>query len=263
MKDNKKDNNKMYNNKNKNKNKKKKKNNNNKKIRGDISCFKDTDLDKKSRPLQYGPLIEDDLIELRNIGKAAFGARMKLAASLANVYVPISEQSLNIVLSHLNAARFSPNVRSFADCLLFSYNGNTNYKLNNPKCTSNKTKKALKHGAKDCLKGFDVYFKPIQLRITKSKTTSLCDNNIVGKYIDIKVGLSFTIDYIYNLYCGEMPDKISVNVFNQASKLDANLSIHYNYDSIVNKFILDKNKNCKYSAVTQECATYLICNKHK
>ena len=242
---------------------KKKKNNNNKRIRGNISCFKNTDLEIKARNLYHGPIIEDDLIELRNIGKAAFGARMKLAACLANVYVPISKQSLDIVLNHLNSGCFSPNVRSFADCLLFSYNGNTNYKLNSPKCMSNETKKALKHGVKDCLKGFDVYFMPIQLRMTKTNAILLCDNNIVGKYTDIKVSLSFTIDYICNLYCGEMPDKISLNVFNNASKLDENLSTHYNYDSTVNKYIIDKTKNCKYSAVTQECATYLICNKHK
>lgn len=241
------------------KNKKNKKNN----IRGDISCFKGTKLEKKARILYQGALIEDDLIELRNIGKEAFGSRMKLATSLANVYVPISKQSLDIISQHLNSTYFSPNVRSFADCLLSSYNGNTNYELNSPKCKTNKTKKALKHGVKDCYKGFEVYFNPIQIRIAKAKSTLLCDNNIVGKYNDIEAGLSFSIEYIFNLYCGEMPSKISKNVFINASKLDKNLSTHYNYDPSTNKYLIDKTKNIKYSSLSQECATYLICNKHK
>ena len=81
------------------KNKKRRTNKN--KIRGNLVCFKDTELDEKAKRLLYAPLIEDELIEFRNIGKDAFGLRMQLAAKLSNVFKPISSDSLNIILEYL------------------------------------------------------------------------------------------------------------------------------------------------------------------
>ncbi len=245
------------------KKKKKKKKNKNKRIRGDLSCFKGSELEKMARTLFCGPLIEDDLISLRNTGKAAFGARMKMAACFSNVYTPISDVSLNIVLAHLKTLSYAPNACSFADCLIYSYNGNTNYELKPPKCETNVPYKALKHGVKDCLAAFEAYFKPIQTRMVNSKAHIILDNNIVGKYNDIKVALSFTINYINDLCCGKMPNKISVNVFNKAVNHDKKIADLYEFNDSDSVYRIDSNKNCKYSSVTQECATYLICNKHK
>lgn len=243
--------------------KNKKKHSKKNKIRGDLSCFKGTELEKMANCLHSAPLIEDDLIKLRNIGKDAFGLRMQLAAKLSNVYKPISPKSLDIILDYMKTWDNSHNVEGFADCFFDSYNGNNYTKIKNPKCMTNVTRSAFKHGVKDCTKAIKTYFTPIYLRMKKTGMLEICENNIVGRYKDIDVALSFVVNFLYTLHCEDMPNRLSNNVFDNAKKIDDKISMYYEYDKENAKYTLNKNKNNKYSVISQECAAYLICYKHK
>lgn len=244
--------------------KKENKHRNHHKIRGNTDCFKNTVFETTFNMLYKGPLFMNDLITFRNLGKDMFGQRMNLAAKMCHAYVPINQQSLKILLDFLDSQENCPNASKFIDCFFASYNDESHdLIINKPNYVTTSKLKAVKHGIKDCFKAFDVYFQPIQNRIEYEHMASICDSDLVGKYKDIRSSLAFALNYLRELLLGKLPPKLTKNTFEQGVKLCSNLSSYYEYDKLIDKYILLKEKNNSYYVVSQECATYLICHKHK
>lgn len=239
---------------------KKKNKNHGKAIRGDTTPFEKTDFEKMSQKMKHGVLIEDELIMFRNLSKEAFASRMKKAAKLGSCYETISEKSLKIINTYLNSWTTHPSASSYVSCFFESYNDRTLNTINNPKCMTTVREKAFKHGVKDCSKAFTEYIKPIVDRLTNENLAPLFNDELIGKFTDIKASLGFAANYIEALYCEEMPEKISSFLFDECYKIDCDIEKCYVFHKSTNTYEL--SKNALYKSISQECATYLICHKH-
>ena len=232
-------------------------------IKGNLKPFKGTSIEKRFETLKnYNVIPEDMLIELRNTLKEAVAMRHVYANKRAGKHEVISEASQALVFNYLQGMHNHPYAASFVNCIINTYNGLPAMliKLNEPRCRTRDTYKANKHALKDCLKAADTYIKPIMKKMVDDSIDY--DDELIGRFKDIRGSIAFFGNYILSLSCGELPKRISENTFNGAQKHDRRIAEHYILNSSTNEYIRI-NGNNKFSAINQECATYVICYKNR
>lgn len=234
-------------------------------FRGDLKAFRKTALEKNSRLIQSLDTIPLDFLEtLRTNAKDATASRCEFATKRSNKYQKIKKTSQAIIFNKLKAVNPTGYSASFVSCIINTYNGSpSSVAINDPRCKSPDPIKATKHAWLDCNVAYKAYIEPVKERIIRQQMIKKkYSDSIVKKYLDIESAMDFFGYYIYCLYGDTFPNSLSKETFDLAYELDPKIAEHYLFNSFSGEYYLINSKNTKFSSVSQECATMIICNTY-
>lgn len=230
-------------------------------IRGRLTFFKNSSLDRSFAPLKYQldhdmRISEASIHEHRTLFKKEIARRFAYATEKAGVFEPITPTSKQLLTDFLRLQSRHPFVYSNVDCILTYYNSAG--RENAFRCgRKSPLKNVLQHAAMDCLKAEEYYIRPFM----KASSSYWCktDGELHTKLKEMHSALVFIRFFFRTFYCDLVPAKLVSDVFNTAFDYDERMAKLYYFSREAGIYIRAREK--RYHSVNQECAAYLICQK--
>lgn len=229
-------------------------------IRGDLSPFYCDEIKKVFNEAIVRCSVEDIIQNFRLLIKEAIFLRYSVALKDCGKTFLMTENTEKIINEFLEKRIGHPKTKSFVRCVNGYFTGREKadqVTLNDIKCHSKNTYKALKHAEKDCEKVVSAFIIPILKNIEQYQ--NLYSVELLERYRDIEDAVNFINYYLISYFIGVMPKTMEINLFKEAMKLDMKVAEHYVYDSQSGKYNILTDRNNKFSTINQESATYIIC----